>query len=257
MRRFLAVLAVTVVGLSGPPVGARSATAPRDVRATTRVVSTTPLAPLAPVTRIMLVGDSITHGAPGDFTWRYRLARALTIGRARVDMVGPRDDLFPDSHAYADPGFDQDHGAFWGQLLSVEITQILADATAHRPDVIGLLIGVNDITHEHSTTQIEADLNTFIDLARQAVPSVAIVIGTVMPTNGVADPVAIDAYNARIPVVAATRTTPESPILVVDTHAAIDPVADLYDGVHPNPVGEMKIAAVFYPAVKSVLRKPA
>lgn len=49
--------------------------------------------PSGPVERIMVVGDSITQGSSGDYTWRYRLWRHLTDRGVRVDLVGPRDDL--------------------------------------------------------------------------------------------------------------------------------------------------------------------
>jgi hypothetical protein len=45
-------------------------------------------------TRIMVVGDSISQGSAGDFTWRYRLDRHLAGAGAAVDFVGPRSDLY-------------------------------------------------------------------------------------------------------------------------------------------------------------------
>lgn len=246
MTRVALVIAI-LLGLAGVPVA--------DIQATTRMVQ---VQPAPPVTRIMLVGDSITHGTVqagiGDYTWRYRLARRLAVADARFTFVGPRDDLYLDSHAYADPGFPQHHAAFWGRLLAEATKLVYADTLDQRPDVIVLLAGTNDVNTGHSTSVIEADLNAFITNARIANPNVAFVIGTVMPTNGVVDPVGIAAYDARIPVVAAARTSPESPISVVDTFAAINAVTDLYDGVHPNQIGEHKIANVFFPAVRALLR---
>ena len=70
--------------------------------------------------RILIVGDSITQGSAGDWTWRYRLWQHLTEHGVSVDFVGPRDDLWDNvtsqfgSQAYVDPAFDQDHAARWG-----------------------------------------------------------------------------------------------------------------------------------------------
>lgn len=60
----------------------------------------------------MFVGDSMTIGSTGDFTWRYRMWQHLNAtfdGPYRI--VGPRHTLHDPvegaatSSAYADPGF--------------------------------------------------------------------------------------------------------------------------------------------------------
>src|SRR5262245_45869916 len=43
----------------------------------------------APAGRILIVGDSISQGHEGDFTWRYRFAEHLRIAGAAPDFVGP------------------------------------------------------------------------------------------------------------------------------------------------------------------------
>src|SRR5690349_18811597 len=70
-------------------------------------------------TRIMVVGDSISQGSAGDWTWRYRLWKHLSARVTGLDFVGPRNDLFDNvagvqgSPAYADSSFDRDHNALW------------------------------------------------------------------------------------------------------------------------------------------------
>ena len=69
----------------------------------------------------MVVGDSISHGSAGDYTWRYRLWKHLTGNGVAVDFVGPRRGLFDsvrspsgeviDTNTYADRAFDSDHNA--------------------------------------------------------------------------------------------------------------------------------------------------
>ena len=71
--------------------------------------------PADATTRVLLFGDSITHGRDGDWTWRYRLWRQLQDAWERdVDFVGPADDLHSASRAYQDPLFDRDHASRWG-----------------------------------------------------------------------------------------------------------------------------------------------
>ncbi len=43
--------------------------------------------------RILLVGDSVTQGSAGDWTWRYRLAQHLVDADVPFDFVGPDDGL--------------------------------------------------------------------------------------------------------------------------------------------------------------------
>ena len=52
-------------------------------------VSAAPSAAEEPV-RILLLGDSITQGSEGDWTWRYRLWKHLTGAGVDADLVGYR-----------------------------------------------------------------------------------------------------------------------------------------------------------------------
>ena len=92
--------------------------------------------------RILLVGDSVTQGSAGDWTWRYRLWEHLDAAGVEFDLVGPRTDLYDNiagehgSAAYADGEFDRDHAARWGmqvEVLDVPIADLVAE---HRPDVV-------------------------------------------------------------------------------------------------------------------------
>ena len=106
----------------------------------------------AAVTRIMVVGDSITQGSAGDVTWRYRLSKHLQATPGVVDLVGDRTWLYDNitgqqgSTAYANSNFDQDHHAIWGRMLVDEVQTIGAAVTAANPDVMLVLLGTNDLT---------------------------------------------------------------------------------------------------------------
>lgn len=73
----------------------------------------------------MFVGDSMTIGRAGDYTWRYRMWQHLeTVLPGRYEIVGPRTELYdtgadaPLSHDYADPDFPapaRRHLAGWGE----------------------------------------------------------------------------------------------------------------------------------------------
>ena len=69
-------------------------------------------------TRVLIVGDSVTHGLSGDHTWRYFSYKGLQKTGASVDFVGPHVGTYSDdgwfSGGYADPDFDQDHASRYG-----------------------------------------------------------------------------------------------------------------------------------------------
>ena len=114
-----------------------------------------------PAARILIVGDSVTQGYKGDFTWRYFAWRGLASAGEHVDFVGPRSGTFfvhedgawdwdyTGEGAYADPDFDRDHGAIYGGRMGPEENwfhhPIGPDVTGSRPDVIMSLWGVNDL----------------------------------------------------------------------------------------------------------------
>jgi len=205
--------------------------------------------------RIMVVGDSISQGSSGDYTWRYHLFRHLREAGVEPDMVGPRRDLYDNvgrwhgASDYADPTFDQDHDAAWGRMLSDAAHSIGREVRVADPDYLLVLLGINDLTFGGEAPAVESSVRLFINNARSGKSSLAILLGTVLPTEfsrlipafarKLAD------FNARLATVAAELSTGESPIRIADTAHGVDVHADLYDGTHPNSRGEMKIAQAF------------
>lgn len=205
---------------------------------------------------VMVVGDSISQGRSGDWTWRYHFSRQLA---ASVEMVGPRADLYAGrgtfgSHAYADPGFDSDHDAQWGQAIFQAAEHIRADVRSEQPDQLVVLLGINDlIRYGRSAAQAEKDLHAFIAEARMGRTKLPIILGTLLPSQRAQrDPefaARVADFNAAVRRAEAELSTDESPILVAETAAAINPRLDLYDGLHPNARGELRIAESFVEAM--------
>lgn len=208
--------------------------------------------------RMMIVGDSITHGSSGDWTWRYRLWKHLRANDVTVDLVGPRGDLEnimtpaagDGDQTYADPAFDQDHNATWGRPLNAEASEIAAKTTRYDPDTLLVLLGINDLAWLARTpAQVEDDLRTFIANARTAKPTVRFVFGRLLPTaTGAADAAfaaKVSECNQRLSAVAQQLSTAASPIAVAATDTDFDQKQFTWDGIHPNARGELRIAAAF------------
>jgi hypothetical protein len=211
--------------------------------------------------RLMIVGDSITQGSAGDFTWRYRLHALLATAGVRFDLVGTRDDLFDNienvqgSQAYADPNFDRDHDALWGGSLQEALKDIRAHVLATRADVLLVLLGTNDLTFFTDAPHSEQNLRTFISNARAGNGRLALVLGHVLPKRG-ADATFLAAaadLNTRFDAVARELATTTSAISIASPEQGYDTTLDSYDGVHPNASGELRIAAAFADALSSTL----
>ena len=178
--------------------------------------------------RILLVGDSVTQGSSGDWTWRYRLWKHFEAAGVAVDFVGPRDDLYdnvsatPGSQAYVDPDFDRDHAARWGMNIDVPDVPIATLVEQYRPDVVVEMLGVIDLIFGGRTPETVANrIGTFVDEARSADPGVKMVLAEATQTwfPGVPE------LNSRLPEVAAAASAVAPGVVVADTDAGFDRIA--------------------------------
>jgi lysophospholipase L1-like esterase len=216
------------------------------------------VAPVSPAhaaaaAKIMIVGDSISQGSTGDWTWRYRLAQHLTAAGTAYDLVGPRTDLFDratnahGSQQYVDGAFDRQHAAKWGEMIGFAKERIAADVTSSGAQLLLVHLGINDLAWGGTAAAAEASLRAFVANARSANPTLRMIFGAVLPNETAVNDAAlrskINDYNSRLSAVAAALSTRSSPINVLGAASGWNPATDTYDGTHPNPRGEYRIAA--------------
>lgn len=225
-------------------------------------VVSVPLAP-APAaeaqaeTRILIVGDSVSQGADGDYTWRFFAHRGLVETGATVDLVGHRVGTYLNDHrpwggSYANPHFDTDHSARWGlslweMLYSPDAAAPTIDSLvdAHQPDVVVEMLGINDFLWLHTRpSQMLRQVREFVARARAAKADIDIVLGS-LPHASLAR---VRVYNAALPALAAELSTPDSRVVSspVPSHGLAE------DGVHPTTTGEAKIAHAVSVALESL-----
>ncbi|MFD9813855.1 GDSL-type esterase/lipase family protein [Streptomyces sp. NPDC059080] len=207
----------------------------------------------------MPVGDSMTIGSCGDFTWRYRLwqhLRAVHDGPFR--LVGPRDALHDTaadaatSQRYADPAFPPDarrHLAGWGEGW-LHMAPLIGDAVrAHRADTLLVSLGLIDLGFYTDAAQTAAHVREFLAAARRADPHIRAVLLPVLANSRAASDPEFAAecarFNALLARAAADLTTPASPFLLAPAPAPWDLTRHTYDGTHPSPDGEHALAAAF------------
>ena len=214
-----------------------------------------PPASAADPVRILIVGDSVTQGSAGDWTWRYRLWRHFARTGVSVDFVGPRNDLFDNISEtlgcldYLNPAFDTDHAARWGMSFLTQERPIGELVETYHPDVVVELLGLIDLVRYGADAQILHDrIGTFVRDARAADPGLDLVVGRVAQTwyNDV------PAANALISDIPAELGTDESRIQVARTDAGFKQVADTWDPAHPDAAGEIKVAAAVADALAAL-----
>lgn len=216
-------------------------------------------------TSVMVVGDSISQGMEGDFTWRYRLAQHLG---AAADFVGPWTGTnvvpaayppgWPNSSAppirtgsYR-PGvsFDSAHLAQWGWQLHQAKDAIGAQVATYQPSVLLVELGFNDLGWGvNGPAGVLNDLRTFVANARAAKPNVRFAVANVLHRTALADlpqlPGTITDYNGQLGTTVAALSTTTSPVALVDIDTPYDENRDAYDGLHPGVRGEYVIAKAF------------
>jgi len=204
----------------------------------------------------MIVGDSITEGSSGDYTWQYRLYKHLLADGVRPRMVGPYHWLFNNvkkvegDQNYADPNFEHENDASWGMTLLREKDVIGAKVAKYRPGYLLVLLGLDDMFwYGISQPDMAANLASFITAARAARPRIRIVFGLIPPDiHTQTNPVfatSVASFNQTIRSTAARMSTATSPIAVAHDESGISVAADLWDGTHLNANGEVKVAAAF------------
>lgn len=210
--------------------------------------------------RVLILGDSVTQGSAGDWTWRYRLWKHFAAQGVDVDFVGPRTDLADNvsgslgSDAYVDPDFDRDHAARWGMTLAFPDAPIGTLVEEYQPDVVIEMLGINDLTWlGRSAEDVSASVAQFVADARSGKPDIAVVLSRQVQTWSPGVP----AFNDLLSSLGNSLSTPESPVVVSTPDSGFDLHADTWDTSHPNAQGELIIAAAQADALHALGIVPA
>ncbi|KAH9822090.1 carbohydrate esterase family 3 protein [Teratosphaeria destructans] len=227
----------------------------------------------------MIVGDSMSQGAEGDWTWRYRIWQWFEHNEIEFRFVGPYiGTVSPEppspptppplynstgvaeaiDHAggYAkgvDPAFlsNCNHFSVWGQAVAVDKYLIKDVLHSHPADLILFMLGFNDIGWHYSDASgtIES-VATFVEEARAANPDLQLAIANAPQRSymGGRDDLIRNThkYNSLLPSFLSKWSTKQSPIHLVDLESnyACEPAGCPagYDGLHPNAWGLSPLA---------------
>ncbi|RPK49886.1 hypothetical protein EES37_06570 [Streptomyces sp. ADI91-18] len=207
----------------------------------------------------MFVGDSMTIGRAGDYTWRYRMWQHLnaTFG-GPYKIVGPRCEVYdtfadaPTSHEYAEPGFPDHarrHLAGWGEGWQHMVPLIGPAARAGKADVLLVSLGLIDLGFYTDAPQTAANVRRFVEEARAGRPGIRMVLLPVIPNvraeSDAPFAAEVTRFNELLAKAAADLSTDASPILLGARPSSYEIHHDTYDGTHPNASGEHRIAGEF------------
>ncbi len=203
------------------------------------------VAPSEAATRVMPLGDSITHGWNVTGGYRIDLEDRLIAAGLDVDFVGSQSNG-PSELA------DREHEGYPGKRIHEISDRIDSLLPRQRPEVVLLLIGTNDMIGHHLLASAPARLSSLISQIAAGAPGASILVSS-LPTLDTTDgDRRVRAYNAAIPGVVADHAARGHRVSFVDMYPALGR-NDLADRVHPNRVGYDKMAAVWESALRATL----
>jgi GDSL-like Lipase/Acylhydrolase family len=256
-RSRMIVLVVLALALAGCQAAA-SSVSPRhaDVATSHAPAQPGPTGPSRGSPRIMIVGDSMTQGSAGDYTWQYRLYAHLVADGFTPRMVGPYHSLYNNitktegNLSYADPNFGHDNDAYWGMTLLREKNAIRGIVASYQPQYLLVVLGLDDLFwYGISQPNMTANLASFIHAAQAARPHIKILLGLIPPDihtkSSRSFAASVATFNRTIIATASRLSTAGAPIAVVRDGAGLSVTADTWDGTHLNENGEIIVAAAF------------
>ena len=213
----------------------------------------------------MVIGDSITQGTKGEESYRPKFVTLLEETSCNFEMVGSRNSINPPPHeGYS--GHRIEHFINGGTFNSITNPGVTAMLNAESPNVIFIHLGTNDIRRGDSATETVGELEELVDIIEsQTEANAQIFVANIVPWyqdldgGGINDDEtpAMNQYKDAIELSLADTSQGKlgsyPNVTLVDVHTGFE-YTDMhfdgtaYEGLHPGPDGEQKIAQAFYNA---------
>ncbi|KAK4166999.1 receptor-type tyrosine-protein phosphatase F [Cladorrhinum sp. PSN259] len=233
--------------------------------------------------KIMIIGDSISHGREGDHTWRYRLFSWLQSQSVPFQFVGPYEGTVPpdEPHPPRPPpligesplppeplrtngGYansvsesflvNSDHFAGSGRHIYECKSLVAEQISLYKPDLCLVQLGFNDLAWLRSSPSTTLQhMKALIDNARLVKPDVKFAVANVPHRTDIPGQewlgLNTDIYNALMARRLPSWETRKSEVRLVrlcDNYSCGGRDSrGAYDGLHPNSRGEWEIAQAF------------
>ena len=201
--------------------------------------------------KVMPLGDSITQGNTQLDSYRRPLWHALQGTGADVDFVGSQSANH--DGAPPNPDFDVDNEGHWGWTADEVLAEIAGWAQAGRPDIVLLHLGTNDMLGGFGIDSTLDELTGIVEALRVANPGVAVLLAQLIPVRFDEGTQRIVELNQNLAGLALSLSTEASPVVLVDQFTGFDPSTMTADGLHPNTIGEERMAQVWLQAMQPFL----
>ena len=169
---------------------------------------------------------------------------------------------------YPDVEFEFINLGISGNRTSQLFDRLYTDAIAFEPDIISILIGINDIWHRHgggkiATTdaQIELNYRSILERLRRETNAKIIILSPYLLKREAADAEAFkEDLKTVLPIVRKLADEFADVYVPLDEHFAVaEPLSEPYfysnDGVHPNPNGAEFIGKIYAEAIKPLIEQ--
>ncbi|EAQ90467.1 hypothetical protein CHGG_02402 [Chaetomium globosum CBS 148.51] len=233
--------------------------------------------------KVMIVGDSISHGREGDWTWRYRIWEWFSQEDIDVRFVGPYKGTIPPDEPHppypprlqdeppqlpaplrTDGGYaagvhpdflsNCHHFAASGQQAYVAKDLVAEQVAAYQPDLCLVQLGFNDLGWRMCGPAVTlASIGQLLEEARSAKPDLKFAVANVPQRTDIPGredlPRDTDLYNDMLAQAIHSWDTVKSPVALVcfcENYSCGGSNSDAaYDGLHPNALGEYQLAQAF------------
>ena len=201
--------------------------------------------------KIMPLGDSITAGQhsfqPYPGAYRIQMWDRYQGDGLSLDFVGSQ------SNGPSQLG-DKDHEGRPGWNIN-KIRNLVNDSTqqllqTHRPDVVLLMIGANDINNSRTLTQMRTDLSNLIDSITQKSPDAYLVVSSLTPMDpavkGEGKAQKVKDFNALLPDLVNQKVAQGKNVHLVNAGGSLSLSDMLSDGLHPTAAGYHRLGDAWY-----------
>ena len=223
---------------------------------------------------ILPLGNSLTNGTNVYNSYRRYLWQMLHKANYNFDFIGSWDK-YDMGGPVSNPDFDMDHDGHSGWKASDVLNQPDWDKQrgnirdwllTYTPDIALLEFGTNEVFQCIKNTDAINNIDTVIQLLREKNKSVKILLAQIPPlgaawadkklcSNDIEYSKAVIEFNKAILQYGKAKNSTASPIIIVDQFTDVNPAVDMYDDIHPNAIGEKKMAEKWFDAIKKYLRK--
>lgn len=214
--------------------------------------------------RVMIVGDSISAG-PG--CYKGRLVEALgQNGYSDFEFVGEYTDdcgagvMHSAVSCSTATHFTQETFTMDNCFVGENFAGLATLAETHKPDLILLQLGVNDVWNGRAETAILADYAELIRQARAQNPKIVLVVAQIQKIRPDCDAEVATVFDRAqslvnaVPAWAQGQSTEESPVYVADLWTESDwTEAETNDCIHPNDVGAERMGQNWFNALRNIL----